>query len=171
VLAQGTPPRALTVVGMSAGGGLALALLVRLRDERLPLPASAVCFSPWTDLACTGESLDLNHGRCPMFRPEHIRDFARIYLGDAAPRDPYASPVFADLAKLPPLLLQVASAELLLDDARRVHDKIGKAGGVSKLEVFEGVFHGWQMLDGFLPEARAALRQAAAFMNDPAPAD
>jgi epsilon-lactone hydrolase len=170
LLAQGVPPGSLAIAGTSAGGGLALATLVRLRDEGLPLPAAAVCFSPWTDLACTGQSLDANNGRCAMFRPQNIRDFARIYLGDTRPRDPYASPVFADLGRLPPVLLQVASSELLLDDARRVHDSIRQAGGVSTLEVFDGVFHAWHMLDGFIPEARAALRQAAAFMNDPAPA-
>ena len=170
VLAGGVSPRSLAVAGTSAGGGLALATLVRLRDEGLPFPASLVCFSPWTDLACTGESLDLNNGRCAMFRPRNIRDFARIYLGDALPRNPYASPVFADLGRLPPLLLQVASTELLLDDARRVHDRVRKTGGVSQLEVFDGVFHGWHMLDGFMPESRTALQQAAAFVNDRTPA-
>src|SRR5262245_4434471 len=167
VLGQGTPARSLTVAGTSAGGGLALAMLVRVRDEKLPLPASAVCFSPWTDLACTGDSLRLNEGRCAMFHRANITDFARIYLGDASPQHPHASPVFADLGGLPPLLLQVASDELLLDDSRRVHDNVLKAGGVCRLEVFDGVFHGWQMLDGFLPEAGRALQQAAAFVNEP----
>jgi monoterpene epsilon-lactone hydrolase len=166
VLGQGVPARCLTVAGTSAGGGLALATLLRVRDEGTPLPMSAVCFSPWTDLACTGESLRQNEGRCAMFRRANITDFARVYLGDASPQNPYASPVFGDLGGLPPLLLQVASDELLLDDSRRIHDNIRKAGGVCRLEVFDGVFHGWQMLDGFLPEARRALQQAAAFVND-----
>jgi epsilon-lactone hydrolase len=166
VLGQGVPARSLTVAGTSAGGGLALATLLRVRDEGTPLPMSAVCFSPWTDLACTGESLRQNEGRCAMFRRANITDFARVYLGDASPQNPYASPVFGDLGGLPPLLLQVASDELLLDDSRRIHDNIRKAGGVCRLEVFDGVFHGWQMLDGFLPEARRALQQAAVFVND-----
>ena len=85
-------------------------------------------------------------------------------------RDPQASPVFADLGGLPPLLLQVGSTELLLDDARRVHHKILKAGGSSRLEIFDDVFHCWQMLDGLVPEARAALRQAADFIREHAPA-
>lgn len=167
LLDQGVPPRSLAIAGTSAGGGLALATLVRLRDEGLPLAACAVCFSPWTDLAGTGESLHLNDGRCAMLRPKNIPDFARIYLGDALPRHPYASPVFADLSRLPPLLLQAASDELLLDDSRRVHDKVRSAGGISRLEIFDGVFHAWHMLDGFVPEARIALQQAAAFVNDP----
>ena len=159
-------PNAISFAGDSAGGGLVLACLLRLRDAGLPLPACAVCFSPWTDLAGTGESQHFNDGRCAMFRTENNHEFALAYLGDASPRDPYASPAYADLAGLPPLLLQVGSTELLLDDARRVHQKIQAAGGRSRLEVYEDVAHCWQMLDGFVPEARAALRQAASFIRE-----
>jgi acetyl esterase/lipase len=167
LLGQGIDAGAVALAGDSAGGGLVLATLVRARDEALPLPAAAVCFSPWTDLAGTGESLTTNNGRCAMFRPDNVRDFARLYLGEASPRHPYASPLFAHLGGLPPLLLQVGSSEILLDDARRVHDKVRAAGGASTVQIFDGVFHVWQMLDGLVPEARVALRQAAAFMNDP----
>lgn len=167
LLEQGVAPRALALAGDSAGGGLVLATLVRLRDEGVPLPSCAVCFSPWTDLAGTGASLQRNDGRCAMFRPRNIPDFARAYLASASPLNPYASPVYADLRGLPPLLLQVESTELLLDDARRVHDKVREAGGVSRLEVVDGVFHGWQMLDGFMPEATQALDQASLFMSEP----
>ncbi len=167
LLDQGVSPRSLVLAGDSAGGGLVLATLVRLRDEGMPLPSCAVCFSPWTDLAGTGTSLQLNDGRCAMFRPRNIPDFARAYLGPASPLNPYASPVYADLRGLPPLLLQVESTELLLDDARRVHDRVREVGGVSRLEVVDGVFHGWQMLDGLVPEATQALDQASAFMNEP----
>lgn len=167
LLDRGIAPRALALAGTSAGGGLALATLVRARDEGLPLPACAVAFSPWTDLAGTGASLYANDGRCPTFRPANIPAFARLYLGDASALDPYASPVFADLAGLPPLLLQASSNELLLDDARRVHDKVRRAGGSSRLEIFDDLFHAWPMLDGFMPEARVALQQAAAFIDAP----
>jgi len=167
LLGQGVDAGAVALAGDSAGGGLVLATLLRARDEALPLPAAAVCFSPWTDLAGTGESLTTNNGRCAMLHPDNVRDFARLYLADASPRHPYASPLFADLGGLPPLLMQVGSSELLLDDARRVHDKIRAAGGASTVQIFDGVFHVWQMLDGLVPEARVALRQAAAFMNDP----
>ena len=165
LLDQGISPGSLALAGTSAGGGLALATLLRVRDEGRPLPACAVAFSPWTDLAGTGASLQANDGRCPTFRPTNIPAFARVYLGDASPRDPYASPVFADLGGLPPILLQASSNELLLDDARRVHDTIGQTGGISRLEIFDDLFHAWPMLDGFMPEARVALQQAAAFMN------
>lgn len=160
-------PRAISFAGDSAGGGLVLASLLRVRDAGLPLPACAVCFSPWTDLAGTGESQRFNDGLCSMFRTENTAEFAPAYLGDASPREPYASPAYADLAGLPPLLLQVGSTELLLDDARCVHRKIQAAHGISRLEIYEDVVHGWQMLDGFVPEARTALRQAASFMRDP----
>ena len=101
-----------------------------------------------------------------MFHPENIKEFATAYLGDASPRDPRASPVFADLSGLPPLLLHVGSEELLLDDARRVHERIQDAGGVSTLRVFDGVPHGWQLLDGLVPEARSSLAEAASFIRE-----
>lgn len=170
LLDTGASPRALAVAGTSAGGGLALGTLLRIRDEGLPLPACALCFSPWTDLTGGGASLRSNDGRCATLRPENIAAFARAYLGETPPRTPYASPLFGDFDRLPPVLLQVASTELLLDDARQVHDKIQSAGGASRLEIFDGVFHAWHMLDGFMPEARVALQRAAAFVNDPAKA-
>jgi monoterpene epsilon-lactone hydrolase len=168
LLDQGVSARSLALAGDSAGGGLVLATLVRLRDEGLSLPACAVCFSPWTDLAGTGPSLHLNDGRDALLHAENIADFARAYLGAASPLHPHASPVVADLRGLPPLLLQVASSEVLLDDALRVHDKVREAGGVSRLDVVDGVFHAWQMLDGLMPEASLALQRAASFMNEPA---
>ncbi|MBI3637772.1 MAG: alpha/beta hydrolase [Candidatus Rokubacteria bacterium] len=165
LLEHGDAPRAVALAGDSAGGGLVLATLLRLRDEGVPLPACAVCFSPFTDLAATDESLRQNEGRCPTFYARNMGEFARVYLGAASRRDPYASPVFGDFAGLPPMLLQVASNELLLDDARRVHEKVRNAGGHSELTVFDELFHVWQMLDGVVPEAGAALDQAAAFLS------
>jgi acetyl esterase/lipase len=135
-----------------------------VRDKGLPLPACAVCFSAWTDLAGTGASVQFNDGLCQMFRTGNIGKFASVYLGDASTLDQYASPVFGDLSGLPPLLLQVGSTELLLDDSRRVHDKIQAAKGISKLEVYDNVFHCWQMSDGLVPEAGIALQQAAQFI-------
>jgi monoterpene epsilon-lactone hydrolase len=168
LLEAGVPPRGLALAGTSAGGGLALATLLRIRDDGLPLPACTVCFSPWTDLTGGGVSVQSNDGHCATLRRENIAAFAAAYLGGSSPRLPYASPLFGDLGRLPPLLLQVASTELLLDDARSVHDKIQSTGGVSRLEIFDGVFHAWQMLDGLMPEARVALQQAAAFVNEQA---
>jgi acetyl esterase/lipase len=166
LLNQGRQAGAVAVAGDSAGGGLVLGLLLRARDEGLPPPACAVCFSPWADLAGTGPSVRLNDGRCAMFRTENIPEFAAAYLGDASPFDPYASPAHADLSGLPPLLLQVGSTELLLDDSRLVHRKIQEAGGVCRLETYEDVFHCWQMLEGILPESGDAMRKAADFIRE-----
>jgi len=166
MLGMGIEPRTLALAGDSAGGGLVIAALLRLRDLGVPLPAAGLCFCPWTDLAATGETLRTNDGRCPSFLPATIPKYARIYLGEASDRDPYASPVFGDLSGLPPLLLQAASNELLLDDARRIHQQVETAGGVSRLEIFDDLFHDWPILDGFLPEARVALQQAAAFLDE-----
>lgn len=166
LLGQGVPPGAISLAGDSAGGGLVLVTLLRARDAGLPQPACAVCFSPWTDLAGTGASLRSNDGRCAMFRTESVGQFAAAYLGGASALDPHASPAFADLGGLPPLLLQVGSTEVLLDDARRVDEKVRAAGGSSTLEVYEDVFHCWQMLDGVVPEARVALSRAATFIRD-----
>lgn len=161
---KGLPASNISLAGDSAGGGLVLGTLLRARDAEVPLPSCAVCFSPWTDLAGTGASVLSNDDRCQMFRTENIAEFAAAYLGNASPRDPYASPVFADLSGLPPLLLQVSSTEILLDDSRRVDAKVRGVGGSSKLEIYDDLFHCWQMLDGIVPEARTALRQAATFI-------
>lgn len=167
LLDQGVAPASASVAGDSAGGGLALALLLRARDEGLPMPACGVFFSPWTDLAGAGRSVRANDGRCAMFRTPNIAEFAAAYLGAASAFDSYASPAHAtDFTNLPPALLQVGSTELLLDDARAVHEKINAAGGASRLEVYEDVMHCWQMLDGLVPEARAALKSAADFINE-----
>jgi acetyl esterase/lipase len=167
LLEQGVNSRELCLAGDSAGGGLVLSVLIQARAAGLPLPAGAVCFSPWTDLSASGESWRANAGRCAMFCPENGREFAATYLGSASALDPRASPLFADLGGLPPVLLHVGSTEALLDDARRVHEKLQAADGASRLEIFHDVSHGWQIADPFLPESRASLAQAAAFCVAP----
>ena len=159
-------PSAVALVGDSAGGNLVLSLAVRLRDSGRTAPACVVAFSPWTDLAGRSPSVHGNAERCAMFYPENIRDFAAAALGDAAPDAPSVSPVYADLRGLPPVLMQVGSTELLLDDARRVHERIDAAGGRCTFSVYDDVPHAWQMLVPFVPEATASLREAAAFITD-----
>jgi len=166
LLMHGSKPSEIAVAGDSAGGGLVIALLAALRErEASSLPRCGVAFSPWTDLGGTSPSLTANDGRCAMFHPQNIIEFAAAYLGDASPEDPRASPVYADLSGLPPLLLHVSSTELLLDDARRVHDAIQETGGESVLRIYDGVPHGWQLLDGLVPEARTSLAEAASFIR------
>ncbi|HKQ38260.1 MAG TPA: alpha/beta hydrolase [Verrucomicrobiae bacterium] len=156
----------IALAGDSAGGGLVLALMLRARDVGLPSPVCGVCFSAWTDLAGTGESIRANDGRDAMFRTDNMPDFAAAYLGEQSASNPLASPFYANLKGLPPVQLQVASPELLLDDSRRVHEKIQQSGGVSRLEIYDDLFHGWQMTDRIVPEARDSLRSAAKFIRE-----
>jgi acetyl esterase/lipase len=129
------------------------------------MPACVAALSPWTDLAGTGASVEANNGRCDMFRPENIRAFADAYLGTASPDDPRASPLLGVVDGLPPVLLQVGSTELLLDDARRMHERIRSAGGESHLSTYEGVAHAWHLGIPFLPEAVHAVREVASFVE------
>jgi len=165
LLSTGINPKNISVAGDSAGGGMTLALAMRLRDAGEPLPACLVCLSPWTDMTGSGDSITTNSERDPMFAGEDIARYASAYLGAGSPRDPLASPLFGDLAGLPPLLLQVGRKEVLVDDARAVHSKVVTAGGSSKLQVFDRVFHGWHFGAPFVPESRVALREITAFIN------
>ena len=155
----------LFVAGDSAGGGLALALMLRLRDEGRPLPAGAVLFSPWTDLAATGASLKTNRRRDPLFDPDSIPETAAYYYGKANPRDPLVSPLYGDMKGLPPLNIWVGKREILLDDSRRVAEKARAAGVRVELEVRPVVPHVWQLLGGFLPEAVQSLDKSVAFLR------
>lgn len=166
LLADGVPPDSLVVAGDSAGGGLALALLVALRDAGDPLPAAGLLFSPWTDLAATGGTLTSNDGADPMFCGASIACVAQLYLGGTNPTNPYVSPLYAEFAGLPPLLIQASSTEVLLDDARRVAHRASVAGVKVQLEVWPKVPHAWQIFWPFLPEARRALKHAAAFAHE-----
>ncbi|AJY66930.1 alpha/beta hydrolase [Burkholderia glumae] len=163
LLEAGVEPASILIGGDSAGGGLALALLVALRDRGAPLPAGALLFSPWTDLAATGDTLRSNDGLDPMFSGAALGRAARLYIGGASPTDPYLSPLYADPAGLPPLLIQVGSTEVLLDDSRRFAERAQAAGVATELQIWPGMPHVWQMAVPFMPEASRALDQAAAF--------
>jgi monoterpene epsilon-lactone hydrolase len=163
LLASGVPPRQILVAGDSAGGGLALATLLTLRDAGHPLPAAASLFSPWTDLAGTGASLVTNDKRDPMFDGDKIALAAAPYLANTDPRHPLASPIYAALHRLPPLLIHVGSHEVLLDDSTRLAERSQAAGVTVTLRHWPVVPHGWQLFN-FLPEARQSLDEAAGFL-------
>ncbi len=165
LLSAGINPENISVAGDSAGGGMTLALAMRLRDGGEPLPACLVCLSPWTDMTGRGVSIIANSERDPMFVAKDIERYASAYLGRGSPHDPLASPLLGDLAGLPPLLLQVGRDEVLLDDARAVHEKVVAAGGSSELRIFDRVFHGWHFGAPFVPEARQALNEITEFIN------
>lgn len=152
----------IVVAGDSAGGGLALALMIALRDDGARLPRAAALFSPWTDLAVTGASARENEGADALFTRKMLKIAARNYLAGASARE--ASPLFADLRGLPPLLLHVGANELLRDDSTRLFERAKAAGVSTELEIWPGVPHGWQLGAGAIPEADASLDAAAAFL-------
>jgi acetyl esterase/lipase len=165
LLQDGVRPESLVIAGDSAGGGLALATLLALRDAGGPMPAGTVLISPWTDLACTGASITANDGRDPMFHGAVLARVARLYLGDADPFNPYASPYYGRFDGLPPLCIQVADTEVLFDDSLRVAEKARAAGVRVELETFSKVPHVFQMFAPFVPEANRALDHAADFVR------
>jgi acetyl esterase/lipase len=163
LLDLGLDPKRLVIGGDSAGGGLALGMLLAAKAADLPMPACALLFSPWTDLAGTGESLVTNRIRDPMLVSERLREGGDIYLNGADPKNPFASPLYGNLAGLPPLLIQVGDGEILRDDSTRLAARARQAGVTVSLKIWPGMPHVWQISQGFLPEARDALNEAAAF--------
>ena len=162
LLAQGHEAGRIVVAGDSAGGNLTLALLLRLRDEGLPLPAGAVALSPVTDLTFSGESIQRNDGVDDMFSADGMDGLVPVYLADRALRThPHVSPVFGDFAGLPPLLVIVGSTELLLDDSVRVAQRWPQA----TLLVWDGMPHVFVGFD-FLPEAREATQRIGRFVRE-----
>lgn len=155
----------IVVMGDSAGGGLALALLMKLRDEGLRLPDAAVALSPWTDLALTGASLKENAAADPMLNAGELPEFAADYLAGADPRNPYASPLYGHPAGLPPVLIHVGSDEILRDDAVRMAEKLRAANFKSELQVWPRMPHVWQAYTPVLPEARAAVADIGDFVR------
>lgn len=162
----GIDPNRMSVAGDSAGGGLALALVMRLRDLGESLPACVVCMSPWTDMTGSGPSIVGNSERDPLFRAEDIGRYASAYLGSHSREDPLASPLFGNFSQLPPLLMHVGETECLLDDARQVHHKMLAAGRSSQLRIFKEVPHAWQFGTPIVPEARESLDEIAQFIRE-----
>jgi acetyl esterase/lipase len=164
LIVAGCNPSRMVVAGDSAGGGLALALLLALREANEALPAAAVLFSPWTDLAATGESIRTNSTTDALIFGPWVAQMAQYYLAGTPATDPLASPIYADLTGLPTLFVQVSDSEVLLDDSRRLVESARTAGVETLLQIWPGVPHGWQIFAPFLPEARDALRQASDFI-------
>jgi epsilon-lactone hydrolase len=166
LVAHGTAPRRIAIAGDSAGGGLTLATLVALRDAGDPLPAAAVCLSPWVDLAGTGPSITAKAEADPFVRQEMIQFMAQQYLGERDRRTPLASPLYGDLHGLPPLLVQVGTAEILLDDATRIAERAKAAGVEVSLEVWDDMIHVWQLFAPLLPEGQQAIERIGAFIRE-----
>lgn len=162
LLASGIAASSVTVAGDSAGGGLALALLLSLRDAGDALPAACTLFSPWTDLAGTGATLKTNRKRDAFFDGHGIERLTMPYLAGEDARNPLASPLYGDLHGLPPMLIHVGSYEVLLDDSIRLADRAHAAGVAVTLRSWPVVPHVWQMFG--LPESTVSLDEAAEFL-------
>lgn len=166
LLDQGLDPARIAIAGDSAGAGLAIATLVALRDGALPLPGATLCFSPWVDMTLGGESMWIKAGLDPVVSREALSQMASHVVTDHQRWDPRASPILADLAGLPPILIQVGSHEVLLDDATRLAARLAVSDVAVRLEVWPRMPHVWQLYSGILSEGWDALRQAADFVRE-----
>jgi monoterpene epsilon-lactone hydrolase len=171
LLELGHQPRDIVLSGVSAGGGMALAVLLALRDRGLPMPAGAVLMSPLTDLLDTHDgSRRSNAPHDPVLSHRRGADMRTMYVGGATDRlaDPYVSPVYGDYAGLPPLYFQVGSTEILLDDTLRCAERARTAGTGAEVEIWKGMPHGWQGLP-FIPESARAIERIGDFVRERCP--
>jgi monoterpene epsilon-lactone hydrolase len=165
LLAAGTAPGHIALAGESAGGGLALAAAVSLRAAGLPLPGCLWLSSPWTDLALTGPSLETKAPADPLIGRAYLAELAGLYCAGADPRDPRVSPLYADLAGLPPMLIQVGSAETLLDDAVRLAGAAGAADVCVRLQIWPHMIHAWHLFYPEVEDGRRSLASAGRFIR------
>ena len=164
LLAQGYKPAKIVIAGDSAGGGLALAALVALRDSGQPMPAGCVPISPWTDLEGSGDSIRTKAAKDPMVQQDNLAMSAKQYIGSADPKNPLISPLYADYRGLPPMLIHVGEAEILLDDATRVAERAKRAGVKVELEVWDDMIHVWHVFAKLLPEGQQAIDKIGKFV-------
>lgn len=158
-------PKNIIIGGDSAGGGLTIAVLVKLRDEGDQLPAAAICLSPWTDLAMTGDSIKTNVDIDPVATVDAIENMAKLYYGDENAKNPLISPLYANLEGLPPLLIQVGTAELLLDDSVRLADRAKAAGVEVQLEIWQDMIHVFPLFAEWAPEGQQGIEQIGEFIK------
>ena len=164
LLAQGVQPGRVAIGGDSAGGGLTIAVMTALRDRGLPMPACGWCISPWVDMEARGDSFATKAAVDPMISRDYILELAGWYLGGTSPRTPLAAPINADLSGLPPLLIQVGSAETLFDDAIAIAARAGAAEVRVTLEVWPNMIHAWPLFFQQLSDGRRAIAAAGAFI-------
>lgn len=158
-------PEQIAVGGDSAGGGLVAAMLVALRDSGDPLPFAGVMLSPWVDMERTGQSMATKADADPIMRPDYLEHSAEAYLGGLDPRTPLASPLYADLTGLSPLYIQVGEVEVLLDDSTRFAERAEAAGVDVVLDVWDDLFHVFQLFSPQLPEADQSIVKISAYLN------
>lgn len=157
------PAERIFLTGISSGAGLALGLFLSIKKEKGPLPKGCICMSPWVDLSLRGASLESNAGK-DFLTYARLEGARNMYLGKENPKNPFASPVFGDLKGLAHLLIQVGDQEILLDDAKSLERHAKIAHVQTKLEVFPGTVHSWQLFTPKIPEADAAIEKIAAYL-------
>lgn len=166
LLNQGYFGDQIILAGDSAGGGLAMALCMYLKDHSMPMPCGIVAMSPWTDLTASGESYETNYEKDPLFG--NTRDsliYHNYYVGDADPMDAYISPLFGDFRQFPPMLIQVGSIEMLLSDSVEAASKARQQGVKVRLSIYEGMFHVFQMAYLNIPESKKAWAEVGKFID------
>jgi acetyl esterase/lipase len=166
LVANGTAPEKITIMGDSAGGGLAIATIVALRDAGDTGPGAVVCLSPWVDLEGTGDSVTSRADRDPMVDPEMLHGIAATYLAGADPKSPAASPIHANLNGLPPLLIQVGEREILFSDAEALATKAKIAGADVTFEEWPEMIHVWHLFYPMLTEGRDAIKRVGEFVQE-----
>ena len=165
LLALGIPAERIAIGGDSAGGGLTLATMIRLRDAGRPLPACAWLVSPWVDLEMTGASIDTKDADDPLIHRAYLTELASAYCGKESARNPLVSPLHANLRGLPPTLVQVGSAETLLDDATAIVERFGEADVAATLEIWPRMIHAWHLWSARLAAGRQATASAGAYID------
>jgi acetyl esterase/lipase len=162
LIAQGYDPASIVLAGDSAGGGLAIAAMVSLRDDHKPLPACAVCVSPWLNLCRTGSKVNNNHD--PILNPEILSLYSHYYAGQTDPGNPLISPIYADLRGLPPIFIQAGTNEILLDQIEEFCEKARLANIEIVFDLYQGLFHVFQIIP-ILPESTRSLEEIAKFIG------
>ena len=165
LLSHGYSSIELAIVGDSAGGGLALSTLINLREEGIPLPNCGVLISPWLDLSSSGDSIIKNEKFDPIINKKTLDSFANSYLNGALPTTQLASPLFAELNDLPPLLLQVGDREMLVDDSIRLKDKAASYNTRVELKIWERMIHVWHIFAPILAEGQAGIVEISSFIK------
>ena len=166
LLGQGIQASNIAIAGDSAGGGLALAALIAIRDAGEPMPVAGIGISPWVDMEGMGESMTTRAAVDPVVQKEGLLGMAKIYLGGADPKNPLAAPLHANLAGLPPLLIQVGDAETLLDDATRITERARKADVDVTLKIWDEMPHVWHLFAPILPEGQQAIEEIGTFFKE-----
>ena len=162
---EGICPKQIIVSGQSAGGGLCLALLLKIKENNISQPLGAVALSPWTDLSQSGKTMIKNKNIDPVISKQYLDRFAKLYFPDLNNMSHLASPIIGDLSGLPNMLIQVGSAETMLDNSTRFYEKAKKANVNVKLEIWENMFHGWHSNAHILKDAENAIKKIGEFCN------